>query len=416
MMSWINTKAHNRWLENETDRIFEFGRKAVVPTGFGWIGNNGNVRQEMGTQLWITARMIHVYSVAALMGRPGAYELVEHGINALNEPLKDKVNGGWYANVDINNGKVIDPSKQGYQHFFVLLGAASAVTTGHPKAKALLIEAIEIIEKYFWSEKEQMCLESWDETFTKTEDYRGGNANMHAVEAFLIVYDVTKDKKWLDRAIRIASVIIHDVARNNHYRVNEHFDSNWNSILDYNKENPASHFRAYGGTPGHWVEWGRLMLHLRATLLANKMPTPDWLLDDAKNLFAAGVRDAWSVDGAPGFVYSVDWDGKPVVRERIRWVIVEAMGTAYALFDVTKDPQYEEYYQRFWDYCRTYLMDYETGSWWQELDTNNHVSNKVWDGKQDIYHLLHCLVIPRLPLTPGLAPALAAGLLDKNVQ
>ncbi len=62
----------------------------------------------------------------------------------------------------------------------------------------------------------------------KTEEYRGGNANMHAVEAFLIVYDVTHDKKWLDRAIRVASVIIHDVARNNHYRVNEHFDTQWN--------------------------------------------------------------------------------------------------------------------------------------------------------------------------------------------
>ncbi|QDE47576.1 hypothetical protein EIN43_17810 [Enterobacter hormaechei] len=31
---------------------------------------------------------------------------------------------------------------------------------------------------------------------------------------------------------------------------------------------------------------------------------------------------------------------------------------------------------------------------WQELDTNNEVTTKVWDGKQDIYHLLHCPVIP----------------------
>ncbi len=40
--------------------------------------------------------------------------------------------------------------------------------------------------------------ESRDEAFSKTEDYRGGNANMHAVEAFLIVYDVTHDKNgWI---------------------------------------------------------------------------------------------------------------------------------------------------------------------------------------------------------------------------
>ncbi len=252
-MKWFNTLSHNRWLEQETDRIFDFGKNSVVPTGFGWLGNKGQIKEEMGTHLWITARMLHVYSVAAAMGRPGAYSLVDHGIKAMNGALRDKKYGGWYACV--NDEGVVDASKQGYQHFFALLGAASAVTTGHPEARKLLDYTIEIIEKYFWSEEEQMCLESWDEAFSKTEEYRGGNANMHAVEAFLIVYDVTHDKKWLDRAIRVASVIIHDVARNNHYRVNEHFDTQWNPLPDYNKDNPAHRFRAFGGTPGHWIEW-----------------------------------------------------------------------------------------------------------------------------------------------------------------
>lgn len=60
----------------------------------------------------------------------------------------------------MNDEGVVDASKQGYQHFFALLGAASAVTTGHPEARKLLDYTIEIIEKYFWSEEEQMCLES----------------------------------------------------------------------------------------------------------------------------------------------------------------------------------------------------------------------------------------------------------------
>ncbi|EIQ3142257.1 AGE family epimerase/isomerase [Salmonella enterica] len=301
-MKWFNTLSHNRWLEQETDRIFNFGKNAAVPTGFGWLGNKGQIKEEMGTHLWITARMLHVYSVAASMGRPGAYDLVDHGIKAMNG------------------------------------------------------------------------------------------------------------------ALRIASVIIHDVARNGDYRVNEHFDSQWNPIRDYNKDNPAHRFRAYGGTPGHWIEWGRLMLHLHAALEARFETPPAWLLEDAKGLFHATIRDAWAPDGADGFVYSVDWDGKPIVRERVRWPIVEAMGTAYALYTLTGDSQYEEWYQKWWDYCIKYLMDYENGSWWQELDADNKVTTKVWDGKQDIYHLLHCLVIPRLPLAPGLAPAVAAGLLDINAK
>lgn len=89
---------------------------------------------------------------------------------------------------------------------------------------------------------------------------------------------------------------------------------------------------------------------------------PAWLLEDAKGLFNATVRDARAPDGADGIVYTVDWEGKPVVRERVRWPIVEAMGTAYALYTVTGDRQYETWYQTWWDYCIKYLMDYENGS------------------------------------------------------
>ncbi len=94
-MKWFNTLSHNRWLEQETDRIFDFGKNSVVPTGFGWLGNKGQIKEEMGTHLWITARMLHVYSVAAAMGRPGAYSLVDHGIKAMNGALRDKKYGGW---------------------------------------------------------------------------------------------------------------------------------------------------------------------------------------------------------------------------------------------------------------------------------------------------------------------------------
>ena len=52
-MKWFNTLSHNRWLEQETDRIFDFGKNSVVPTGFGWLGNKGQIKEEMGTHLWL---------------------------------------------------------------------------------------------------------------------------------------------------------------------------------------------------------------------------------------------------------------------------------------------------------------------------------------------------------------------------
>jgi len=414
MLNWIGTPAHNRWLEAELDRNLEFGRRARVPNGFGWISGDGGLRVEMGTQLWITARMVHTYAAATALGRPGSRTLVRHGVDRLVDgPLHDTVHGGWYAAVPNEGPGVQDRTKSAYAHAFVALGAASAVAAEVPGADRLLEMAVDTLERYFWSEREQMYLDDRDETFTHAEDYRGGNANMHAVEAFLILHDVTRRDVWLRRALQIATVMVHEVARRNAYRVNEHFDAHWRPLPDYHRSTPADRFRAFGSTPGHWVEWARLLLQLRAALLAEGRTAPDWLTEDAEGLFAAAIRDAWSVDGEPGFVYTVDWSGRPVIRARIRWVVVEAIGAAYALYQVTGKETYVHRYQEFWDFCRDHFIDRASGSWWQELDEHNAVSNVVWNGKQDIYHLLHCLVVPRLPLAPGLVPALAAGRLDR---
>jgi sulfoquinovose isomerase len=309
--------------------------------------------------------------------------------------------------------EVTDRKKEAYAHAFVGLAAASASAAGLKGANELLNLAIDVINTHFWSDKEHMSVDNWDETFSHCDEYRGGNANLHLFEASLILHDVTHDDLWLERALSIAGLLIHKVARNNNYRVNEHFDTQWNPLPNYNKEAPGDRFRAYGGTPGHWIEWGRLLVQLRATLLAEGKEAPDWLLEDAEALFHACVRDAWSSDGAPGFVYSVDWDGKPIVRQRMFWVICEAIGSAYAMYEVTGKEEYARHYEEFWDYCREHLMDYEGGSWFQELDENNQPTSLVWEGKEDVYHILHCLLIPRLPLTPGLVPALSAGLLDQ---
>ena len=73
-MKWFNTLSHNRWLEQETDRIFDFGKNSVVPTGFGWLGNKGQIKEEMGTHLWISARRgVTVFRRHRKRGSPMAY-------------------------------------------------------------------------------------------------------------------------------------------------------------------------------------------------------------------------------------------------------------------------------------------------------------------------------------------------------
>ena len=262
--------------------------------------------------------------------------------------------------------------------------------------------------EHFWDDDFGMVVEQWDESFSTLDSYRGVNANMHTVEALLSAADVLDDPGLRDRALRILTRVVHDLAASHEWRIPEHFDESWTPILEYNLDEPAHPFRPYGATIGHWLEWARLALHLRAGL---GDAAPGWLLDDARCLFDAAVREGWAVDGADGFVYTVDWSGRPVVRERMHWVAAEATAAAAALHAATGDPSYERWYQQWWQHIDTCFRDAEHGSWHHELSPANEPSGLTWQGKPDIYHAFQATLIPRLPATPMLAAALAGGLL-----
>ena len=131
----------------------------------------------------------------------------------------------------------------------------------------------------------------------------------------------------------------------------------------------------------------------------------------AQALFGQAVADGWAVDGADGFVYTTDWDGSPVVRDRMHWVAAEATAAAAALWARTGDSSYATSYERWWDYTDAHLIDRERGSWHHQLDAANRPIATVWPGKPDLYHAFQATLFPRLPLSPTLATALSRGLL-----
>jgi mannose/cellobiose epimerase-like protein (N-acyl-D-glucosamine 2-epimerase family) len=405
---WITNPAHHRWLEAEGDRLLEFSRASRHPAGgFAWLDVAGRPDFDRPVELWITCRMTHVFALGQLLGRPGCAPLVEHGLTAIQGRFRDQVNGGWYAAVDADGP--VETTKAAYPHAFVVIAASSAAAAGHPAGAQLLDDALSVMLEKFWDDEHGMVVEEWSEDFSSLDDYRGVNANMHTVEALLAAADVTGDRTLRDKALRIVTRVVHDLARGNSWRIPEHFDTDWQPILDYNKETPADPFRPYGATIGHWLEWSRLTLHLAAAL-GEKAPT--WARDDARSLFDAAVAEGWAVDGADGFVYTVDWAGQPVVRERMHWVAAESTATAAALFLATGEPSYDAWYRTWWDHIDEVFLDHELGSWRHELDPSNRLSGVTWNGKPDTYHAFQATLIPRLPLAPTLATALRDGHLD----
>jgi mannose/cellobiose epimerase-like protein (N-acyl-D-glucosamine 2-epimerase family) len=401
--SWLRAPGHKAWLMQEGNRLLTFAKAARLPQGFGNLDDRGRLPADAVAETMNTARMTHSFAMAHINGIPGCADLVDHGVAALAGPLRDAEHGGWFAKPLEHS---TDTGKAAYLHAFVALAASSAVVAQRPGAKALLEQAIQVISQRFWSEEEGAMRESFARDWSEEERYRGANSNMHSTEAFLALADVTGDARWLDRALSIVERVIHQHAAANDHQVIEHFDLQWQPVREYNADKPDDGFRPYGTTPGHAFEWARLVLHLEAARQRAKLDTPSWLVEDARKLFENACRYSWDVDGAPGIVYTLDWENRPVVRHRLHWTHAEAAAASAALLQRTGEQQYEIWYRTFWEFNQTLFIDYEHGSWRHELNPQNEPSADIWPGKPDLYHAYQATLLPVLPLAQSLATAL----------
>jgi sulfoquinovose isomerase len=401
--SWRHLRSHRDWLGDESTRLLDFARGSRVERGFAWLDADGRPDAGKSLQLWITTRMTHVFALGELLGHPGCGPLVDHGLAAIQDTFGDDEHRGWFS--EVSDDGPVRTEKEAYSHAFVLLSAAGATIAGRGTAPALLGEIAAVVEQRFWSEEEGACCESWSGDWSELEGYRGANANMHMIEAFLAAGDATGHARWYQRALRIAERLIHDLASARDWRIIEHFDADWRPLPDYNADQPRHSFRPFGVTPGHGLEWSRLLLQIHAAL----DEPPGWLTDAAQGLFARAVADGWKAPG--GFAYTTGFDGRPVVSERLHWPVAEAIGAAAALHERTGGDEYERWYRTCWDFSAAHLIDLRRGSWHAELDESLEPSARTWSGKPDVYHAFQATLIPRLPVRPSLAGALRDGAL-----
>jgi mannose/cellobiose epimerase-like protein (N-acyl-D-glucosamine 2-epimerase family) len=396
----INDDAHEAWLLAEARQLIAFGaRSRLAAGGFGLLGDRGGLPHGDRAELYVTSRMTHAFAIAQALGWPGAAELVDHGLEGLQGRFRDDAHGGWYAAVDGDGAA--DPTKAAYAHAFVVLAAASATIAGRPSARALLDDALDVVTDHFVDTDDGRVHESWDHTFTTPEAYRGLNANMHMVEAYLAAADATGDTRWLDATVGGAR-LVQTLGREHDWRLPEHFTASWDTDLDHSRDRPADPFRPYGSTVGHSFEWARLLLTIRAGFRGRDRHAPDGLLDAARALFDRAVVDGWAVDGADGFVYTVDFAGEPVVRQRMHWVLCEAIAAAAVLHAETGDLAYQRWERTWWDHAESAFIDRDGGSWWHELGPDLRPARTVWDGKPDIYHALQATLIPLVEVRPSL--------------
>lgn len=392
---WAQQSGHRLWLMSEINRLLDFYQDSVIdPKGgffdldnFGRPLPTGWPPAEAPTRnLFQTTRMVHCFAIAHVMGRPGADRIIDHGMDFLWNGHRDDTNGGYDWSTGYNGP--VNAAKVAYGHGFVLLAASSAKMAGHPDADRLLADISEILDKHFWEDHHGAIREDFHADWSPVENYRGQNSNMHLTEALMAAFEATNDTHYLQRAERIATLLIHNITAGNNWRLPEHFDENWKIDFQYDRDV----FRPFGSTIGHWLEWSRLLLQLWA--LSGKKS--DWMKDASISLFNMAIAEGWDNETG-GFYFTVDWAGKPVDRDRYWWPCTEGIGAAAFLAEVTGEPVYEGWYRRIWDWCDAHLIDRQNGSWHHQLNNELEPVNDPWFGKPDLYHSLQASIIPLLP-------------------
>ncbi|MCW2831230.1 MAG: N-acyl-D-glucosamine 2-epimerase [Aeromicrobium sp.] len=384
------------WRSGARADLLAFARRSRRDAGgFVWLDDGGHPDPDRRLELWINARMTYVFALSALSGEASDLRLAEHGVAALSGLFHDDEHGGWFDELDAD-GQPVDGRKACYGHAFVLLAAAAATAAGAEGAQTLLDEAADVHARHFWEAESGRCVEEISRDWTTVDPYRGANSNLHTAEAYLVVADVTGDHEWRERELAICERIIGIHARAHEWRIPEHYDHDWTPVPSFNEESPADAFRPFGATPGHAFEWARLLLQLAAGLDEAR----PWMLEAAEALFARAVDDTVD-DDSPGLVYTTDWLGQPVVRERFHWVIAEAVLAAELLHITTGSALYAGLATRWWSEIDEHFVDGSSGSWHHELSPTMSPSARTWRGKPDAYHAFNALTLPDLPLAPS---------------
>jgi sulfoquinovose isomerase len=395
---WSQTPSHRAWLVGQSESLLDFYERRIVNPlgGFHDLDDQGfpthpgyGQGQNPSRYLFATTRVVHAFSIAYLLGRPGADAIIDHGMAFLWDGHRDQNDGGYFWGVGY--GALTDDTKQAYGHAFVLLAASSAKVAGHPDADRLLTDVSTIIREKFWEENHGACAEEFTRDWRPYDAYRGQNSNMHMVEALMAAFEATGDSTYLRMAERIADLIVHRRAAENQWRLPEHFTQEW--IVD-KAYSGSPMFRPFGTTPGHWLEWSRLLLQLWE--LGERRLS--WAPEAAKSLFRQAVADGWD-DEKGGLYYTLEWDGRPRIRDRYWWPCCEGIGAAHFLGASDADPFYEEWYRRIWNFTSARFIDRENGAWRAQVDDNLKPNANPFFGKVDIYHSLQACLIPLLPAT-----------------
>jgi mannose/cellobiose epimerase-like protein (N-acyl-D-glucosamine 2-epimerase family) len=373
-----------KFLTDHCQSILDFYNPHIVDKTGGFFQNfldNGEIFNADFRQLVSSTRIVVNYATAAtVLKQPEYLAIARHGLDYIESHHWQEESQNYAWTLEAHKPK--DMTQQAYGYAFVLLAYAAAKKNGVIAVDEPLFNIYQLLEQRFWQAEFGLYADeiSIDGVLS---DYRGQNANMHLCEAMIAAYEATENEMFLDRAFLIAENIIQRQAAQTGGLIWEHFDVNFATDWQYNKEDPKNLYRPWGFQPGHQTEWSKLLL-----MLNRHRPTP-WLLKSAKNLFDRAVDIAWDVKYG-GLIYGFDPEENWCDDDKYFWVQAESFAAAALLYQATGEAKYMVHYNKLWQYSWQHMIDHKYGAWFRVLTRNNqkYSNEKSSAGAKCDYHTL----------------------------
>jgi mannose-6-phosphate isomerase len=230
-LTWLREAAWPRWLTDGIDRQRGSFVETLALDGSGCTADFRRLR--------VAARQIVVFANAHRHGTPGAADAVHIGLNFL-ETHAAHADGGYAWRFDLDH-RTIDPTRDLYDHAFVLLALSSASAV---KPKAELQPRAEALTEWITREFAHPVggfVESLPPALPRRQ-----NPHMHLLEALLAAHEAFGSALFLRHAAALITLFQDRIFDRATGTIPEFFDDDWN---------PQRTSGVFVVEPGHHCEW-----------------------------------------------------------------------------------------------------------------------------------------------------------------
>lgn len=190
-------------------------------------------------RVFVQARQIYCFAKAAQLGwYPAGRSIALKGLEYFLAKAKSPDGKPGFVHALTPDGAVLDPSRDTYDHAFVLLALASVYALERDAQVREEIDALLSFMDAHLRSPHGGFLEGWPPTMP-----RGQNSHMHLFEAMIAAFDATKEAVFQSRAGDFYALFLANLFDKKARVVGEYFEE------DFSKIEPVS------VEPGHQAEW-----------------------------------------------------------------------------------------------------------------------------------------------------------------